>query len=467
MTKPFLAGVTAFVLSCATALAGGVFTGADGVGDPYYPKMGNTGYDVQSYDVKLKYRRSGKIRARTTIEAVADTDSGAPATGPSLGGFDLDFRGPEVTGLTVDGSESAFSRTGQELVVDPPSNIADGSVFEVEVRYKGRPKQVSNPDGSEDGWTKTGDGVVALGEPQETPSWIPVNDHPTDKAAWHFRFVTPREKIAISNGELISEEQTEKSTITEWEQSEPMASYLALAAIGEFRVDEGEVAGIPYLGVVDRRIDKFVVDEIKERTETAHEFLADVAGPYPFSATGAVIDPSALDFAMETQGRPYYPSPPPLQLVIHELAHQWFGDSVSVERWKDIWLNEGFATYMEWLYEEETGGESVAARFERVYDANGPSSSFWNPPPADPGGPQNLFDPAVYNRGAMALEVLREEIGDADFFEVLETWAQDNEYGNASTEDLYDLIEAVTGSPRPDSFDDWLYDPGKPSCSIC
>jgi aminopeptidase N len=122
---------------------------------------------------------------------------------------------------------------------------------------------------------------------------------------------------------------------------------------------------------------------------------------------------------------------------------------------------------MEWLHDEENGDETVAERFERVYGANGSGSPFWNPPPADPGGPENLFDGSVYDRGAMALEVLRQEIGDDDFFEVLETWAQENVYGNASTEDLYDLIEAVTGSPRPDSFDDWLYDPGKPDCSIC
>ena len=170
---------------------------------------------------------------------------------------------------------------------------------------------------------------------------------------------------------------------------------------------------------------------------------------------------------METQTRSYYPNPPPLQLVIHEVAHQWFGDSVSVERWKEIWLNEGFATYMEWLYEEEKGGESVQHRFERIYDANGPGSSFWNPPPADPGGPENLFAFSVYDRGAMALQVLREEIGDADFREVIETWAQDNEFGNASTQDLYDLIEEVTGEQRPDSFDEWLYEPGKPACPTC
>jgi aminopeptidase N len=248
-----------------------------------------------------------------------------------------------------------------------------------------------------------------------------------------------------------------------------MASYLALAAIGEFRIDENTVDGIPYIGAVDRDLGNDALQGLRQKTEVAHEFLKTIAGPYPFQITGGISDPAALGFAMETQTRSYYPNPPNQQLVIHEVAHQWFGDSVSVNRWKEIWLNEGFATYMEWLYEEQhvPGGESTADRFVRIYNANGPSASIWNPPPADPGGPAHLFDGSVYDRGALALEVLREEIGDDDFFEVLETWAQDNQFGNVSTADFYDLIETVTGESRPEAFDDWLYDPGKPSCPIC
>ena len=460
-----LAAVAAGAIASA-AWAGLGFVGGDGVGDPYYPKMGNTGYDVQSYDVNLKFQRSGKIHARTTIQAVADTDGGQPQPGLPLARFNLDFRGPRVESVDV-GGEAGFSREGQELIVDPAADIPDGTSFGVVVEYAGRPKQVLNPDGSKDGWTATRDGAVALGEPQQTPSWIPVSDHPTDKAGWHFRFETPSDLTAISNGELVDKGRDGRHMITEWDQPEPMPSYLALAAIGKFRIDKGEVDGVPYLGAVDRKLDASGVDALRERTEAAHEFLETVAGPYPFGNTGGLVDPSSLGFAMETQTRSYYPNIPNQQLVIHEVAHQWYGNSVSVDRWKEIWLNEGFATYMEWLYEEENGGETVADRFERIYDANGPGAPIWNPPPANPGGPENLLAWSVYDRGALALQVLRDEIGDADFREVLLAWAQENEFGNASTQDLYELIETITGDPRPDEFDDWLYDEGKPPCDAC
>lgn len=466
-TKSAGLGIALASALASTALAGGLFEGGSGVGDPYYPKMGNTGYDARSYDVNLKYKRSGRVKSTTVIDAVADTDDGAPAKGPDMVAFHLDFRGPDITRIEVDGSKALYDRQGQELIIEAPEPLDDKKPFEVTVRYKGRPQQVGNPDGSKDGWTYTGDGAVGVGEPQQTPSWIPVNDHPTDKATWSFRFKTPRNLIGISNGTLDSKERTKNRRITEWTVADPMPSYLALAGIGKYRVDRGKVAGIPYLGAVDRRLGKKVVRNLRKHTETAHEFLEEVAGPYPFDVTGGIVDPSSLGFAMETQTRSYYPGSPNRQLVIHEVAHQWYGNSVSVERWQNIWLNEGFATYMEWLFEEREGGETVADRFVRIYNANGPGKSVWTPPPAEPGGPENLFAGSVYDRGALALQVLRREIGDDDFFEILSTWPQDNEYGNASTLDLYTLVEDVTGEPRPEAFDDWLFAAGKPNCDFC
>lgn len=447
----------------STALALSFFQGDKGVGDAYFPKMGNTGYDVERYDVKLRYRDSRQVRATTLVEAVADTDDGSPATGVPMDRFDLDFRGPKITLLEVNGEKAKFRRKGQELIIAPKTPLPDGEAFTAKVRYEGRPGQILNPDGSRDGWTETKDGVVALGQPQAVPTFLPVNDHPTDKASFEIKLKVPGQLTGISNGVLVERTRTKRSTTTVWRQDEPMASYLAMVAIGRFDVDRGKVAGIPYVGAVDkRRFTRENLDRLRENTRVAHRFLETVAGPYPFSATGGIADPSSLGFALENQGRSYYPVPPPRQLVIHEVAHQWYGDSVSVAVWREIWLNEGFATYMEWLFEEREGGESVADRFDRIYESTPASAGSWNPPPADPGGPENLFAGSVYDRGAMALQVLREEIGNGDFNEVLKRWAIENADANVTTQDFYDLISEVTGHPRPQSFDDWLYEPGKP-----
>lgn len=462
-----IAAVAVAVLAVASAaLALSFFEGEKGVGDSYFPKMGNTGYDVQHYDVKLRYRESRQVRATTLVEAVADTDGGNPEAGAPMDRFDLDFRGPKVTLLEVNGQKAKFRRKGQELIVSPKSPLPDGDTFTTEVRYEGRPGQILNPDGSRDGWTETRDGVVALGQPQAVPTFLPVNDHPTDKASFEIELEVPRELTGISNGVLVVRSRSERTTTTVWRQDEPMASYLAMVAIGRFEIDRGMAAGIPYFGAVDdRAFTRGDLKRLHENTRVAHRFLETVAGPYPFSATGGIADPSSLGFALENQSRSYYPGPPTRQLVIHEVAHQWYGDSVSVAEWDEIWLNEGIATYMEWLYvERERGsGESVADRFDRIYENNPASADrVWNPPPADPGGPENLFAGSVYDRGAMALQVLRQEIGNGDFNEVLKRWAIENADGNVTTQDFYDLISDVTGDPRPQSFDDWLYEPGKP-----
>ena len=437
--------------------------GPDGVGDPFFPQSGNGYYQVEHYDLRLNYNPTSEfLRAAATIEAVADTPG---ASGPPLGRFNLDYRGPAIKSVTVDGEKAARARRGQELSITPATPLGDGDGFTVEVRYAGEPKPVTDPDGSKDGWTVTEDGAVALGEPRGSPAWFPCNDHPTDKASYRIRITTSQNRVGISNGSLVKRERHGRRTTTVWEQPEPMASYLALVAIGFFDVDRGTLGGYRYLGAIDSSDPRAAghLRRLRERSRRAHEFLPGVAGAYPFAATGGVVDPSALGYALETQGRPYYPGPPSQDLVVHELAHQWFGNSVSPAEWDEIWLNEGFATYMEWLYTEEHGARSAGRQFDDLYAAHGPEDdNFWSPPPAAVPGPELLFDGAVYVRGAMALQVLRERIGDQDFFRILLEWATENEGGAVTTDDFRAKIADVTGEPVPELFERWLTQPGKP-----
>ena len=205
--------VAAFAVSAPAADAGVTVNGPSGVGDPFFPKSGNGYYQVDSYNLRLRYNpRSDVLRARTRIEAVVDSP------GPALARFNLDFRGPRIKALAVDGSRASYVRQGQELVITPDTPLADGTPFTVVVRYAGKPKLVTDPDGSREGWLKTADGAVALGEPRGSPTWFPANDHPTDKASYRIRLTTPRPVIGISNGRLIERRRNGRSITTVWRE---------------------------------------------------------------------------------------------------------------------------------------------------------------------------------------------------------------------------------------------------------
>ena len=442
-----------------SATAGAGVQGASGVGDSFFPDSGNGGYEVDHYALDLGYNPTSEVlRAVARIEATVDTD------GNDLVRFDLDYRGPAIKSLRVGGQPAEFERHGQELVITPAAPLADGAAVVIRVAYAGKPKPITDPDGSQEGWSTTEDGAIALGEPRGSPAWFPCNDHPTDKATYRIRITTSQGRTGVSNGRLVGRRRHGRKLTTVWRQNEPMATYLALVAIGRLRLDRGRMAGAQYVGAADRTLrETFVLDRLRKRSRRALSFMPGVAGGYPFGATGGVVDPSDLGYALEAQARPYYPLLPSQDLVVHELSHQWFGNYVSLADWSEIWLNEGFATYMEWLYAEQHGGPSAAQTFNRLYNEHGASDvGFWNPPPAQVPGPAQLFDETVYHRGAMALQVLREEVGTPDFETILAQWVADNANGNVTTSDFRDKIVDVTGDPVPSLFDKWLDQPGKP-----
>jgi aminopeptidase N len=455
---PWRVAVACFVLAaflcCPSLAAAGVATpGSAGLGDPYFPKAGNGGYEVDHYNLGLRYFQHGRLLGIARIDATATQD---------LSRFDLDFRGSHVERLTVDGEDAAVERDGQELVVTPVNVLANGDAFRVRVYYAGKPSAIIDPDGSKEGWLHTGDGAVALGEPQGSPAWYPCNDYPTDKATYRVYVTVPKGLQGISNGTLVKRHRHTGSTSFKWSVDEPMATYLSTVAIGKFDLDRARIAGVPSWVAIDPH-EAQGASSLERSIRDVLGFESGKFGTYPFSASGATVDNGPpVGYALETQTRPFFPYPPGESLVVHELAHQWFGDSVTPSRWQDIWLNEGFAEWSEWFWAEKHGGPSAQKRFDELYATAASNSSFWNPPPGDPGGPEHLFDNTIYVRGAMALQALRHMVGKATFLEILRDWESQHRYGNVATADFIALAEADSGQDLDAFFQDWLYEPGKP-----
>ncbi|MFF8729597.1 M1 family metallopeptidase [Streptomyces sp. NPDC015171] len=432
--------------------------GAPGIGDPYFPRLGNGGYDARHYDLDVAYAPgTGRLDGRTTLTARATRN---------LSSFDLDLQQLEVTRVEVDGRPARFTRDGDEITVTPRRDLRAGRDFTVTVTYGGIPQALGGPIvfGSQYGWMKTADGVFVACEPNAASTWFPSSDHPSDKATYDIRIKAPEGLTAVSNGRLVSTRDRHGSTYTHWRESRPMATYLATATIGKFDVRTGRTpGGIPVYVAVDPVLKDGSSVDVYAVTAAATDYWSRLFGPYPFEETGAIVDdmPEA-GFSLEVQSKPAYSAVRSESTIVHELAHQWFGDSVSVAQWKDIWLNEGFATYAQWLWAEHQGTRSAHDSFLAAYTSRPADSSFWQIEVADPQR-DTMFASAVYQRGAMTLQALRERIGDTAFFKLLPAWTKLHRYGNADTADFIRLAERISGRQLDDLFDAWLFTTGKPA----
>jgi aminopeptidase N len=421
--------------------------------EPFFPRSGNRGYDVKHYDVSLGYQpRSGQLTARDVIEARATS---------GLSRFSLDLDGLKVTAVGVDGEPAKYSRGRGKVKIVPATPISKGEAFTVDLRYQGLPRKVIDPDGSTEGWYRTSDGAVAVGEPVGTAAWLASDNAPRDKASFDIQITVPAGVKAVSNGRLVSRRKIDRRVRWSWSEPAPMATYLALVDIGDGKLVQGHIGKLPTWTLIDPRLVKksrAAIDSLPEiiRWES-HLF-----GPYPFAAAGSVVDLADLEYALETQTRPIYAFAPNRTTVVHETAHQWFGDSVSLERWPNIWLNEGFATWTEWYFAEQHGGASAQEVFAKLYRRPASQTKFWNPPSGHPGQAKNLFVVSTYVRGAMTLQALRDKIGTRDLLRILRAWAAKHHHGNGDIAEFIALADQISGEHLSGFFHRWLFERGKP-----
>ena len=419
--------------------------------DPYYPQDGNEGYDVQCYDVHVAYDPAAPDRF------TGDTTITLRAT-ERLDRFSLDLDGFTVTSAEIDGVPARnVSREGaHELVIQPRTPIAATKTVAVRVRYQGRP--------TGDGWhTYANGGAVALGEPHSAAAWFPANDHPSDKATFRLTATVPDGWRAISIGRP---EKTASATTQRWVEDRPVATYLTTIAIDKFTVRTATTPdGLPLIfayapGKVPDPDSEALLPEIQA-------FLTDMFGPYPFSTSGATvinaIDGEEAPMALETQGRPTYQDGFFDASMVHEMTHQWFGNSVSFRDWRDGCIAECFAQYANLLWEEHHGGMNLDQDFYLpAVEAAKDDPEYWQVHLYDP-GPGKELDSALYFRGQMMLHALRRKIGDGAFFGTLKQWTSIHRYGNASFLDFEKLAAQVSRADLTEFFTEWAHSSVVPS----
>jgi aminopeptidase N len=426
--------------------------------DPYLPNNGNFGYRVSRYELDLEYKVAiNRLAGQATITAV---------TLAELRTFSLDLSDAlSVSKVWVNGRRPQFTISGGKLRIRLATALPAGAALSVIVRYAGTPRPIQTYWG-EVGFEELSNGALVAGQPNGAASWFPCDDHPSSKASYRIQISTDSPYRAIANGELISRRARAGHTVWTYEQAEPTSTYLVTLQIGMYQPHRLPKAPVPMQAALpDRLRDKF--DHDFARQPQMMKLFIKLFGAYPLS-TGytVVVTDDELEIPLEAQGISIFGANHcdgqrgSERLIAHELAHQWFGNSVTARRWRDIWLHEGFACYAEWLWSEHCAGptaDELARRYHQLLRVS-PQDLLL----ADP-GPRDMFDDRVYKRGAVTLHVLRAHIGDDNFFALLRDWTSRYRHATVVTDDFTGLAANYAQVSLRPLWDAWLYSTGVPA----
>ncbi|MGW4565344.1 M1 family metallopeptidase [Streptomyces sp. NPDC004561] len=432
-----------------------------GIGDRLYPYLGNPGYDVASYDVSLTYPGTNDkpLKAVTTIDAWTTAD---------LDRLNLDFAHGTVQSVEVDGRPADFAGAGEDLVVTPERPLHRGGWTRIVVRHTSDPLPAKDQDG---GWVRTSDGLVMANQADAAHLVFPCNDHPSDKAMFTFRITAPNDYTVVANGLPAGTDRVGSTTTWTYRTQHPMATELAQVSIGRSAVLRREGPhGLPVRDVVPSA-DRKTLEPWLAKTPDQIAWLESKVGAFPFETYGVLMAQASTGFELETQtlslfeknlfSEPAYPKWYIESIMVHELSHQWFGDSVSPRTWSDVWLNEGHATWYEELYAEEKAQRPMEDRMKAAYgasdrwrEAGGPPA---RPKPPAPGQKISIFRPNVYDGAALVLYALRQEIGRPAFERLERLWVREHRDSTANTSDFVRLASVVAGRDLSGFFQAWLY----------
>lgn len=436
--------------------------GSRGLGDPYYPDAGNGGYDVTRYQIGVSWDpRTAVLSGTTTISA---------RSLQGLHSFFLDLR-LNITEVAVDGQDAGLAKDGDaDWRVTPATPVPAGQDFTVVVAYEGKPGAITDTDGGHP-WTSSGQEWLVSGEPESAAWWFPSNDHPSDPALMDISLRVPHGLQAVSVGRLVSADSgTEAGWDTwHWVSRQPVATYLTFAAIGRFTLQQGVVDGLPYVYAVTDQLsaaDRRTAFAVLQTSAAKVRVLSGLFGPYPFTELGGIVPAAAVPFdGLEAQTRPVYRARAILdrgssdELLAHELAHMWFGDNVTVRQWDDIFDSEAYASWAAWAWREKTGGPTAQRDLTRTFSQARDARDFWRVTMTDPGR-RNMFT-TVYYRGPMALQALRNVMGDEAFTRLSTQWAQDP--GTRSLEDWMKQAQSMTPTDLQPFFQAWLSSTSAPA----
>jgi aminopeptidase N len=475
LTATLTAGVVAGLAPPASAAPPRPVPGAPGIGDPLFPGLGNGGYDALHYGIDFTYRAATKtVDAVTTIQARTDQ---------ALTRFDLDFDGNTIRSVRLDGAPVSYSREGAELIVTPRHPLRRNQRFTVTVRYAADPAGAHNcetpPPLTGSAWFPSADGFVIAGQPNCAHTVFPSNDHPRDKATYDFTLTAASDLTAVANGDLVRKVRHGATTTWAYREPDPMATELAQIAIGHYTVLSRPGPGGVVLRDVVPTAEAGPFGARLRNEDEQLRFMTARVGAYPFGQYGVLAAPLEFGFALETQTlslfpdrvfRPGVPAAGIEPVQVHELAHQWFGDSVAPEKWADVWLNEGHATWYEATFADSKGYASFEDRMREDYALGDQYRHDFGPVASPPA--ENLFNNNVYEGGALTLYALRQRIGTAKFEQLERAWVHKYAGSTAGTPDFIALASKISGHDQRRFLTDWLFGtttppmPGHPDWTV-